>query len=414
MTKRYDVLVVGAGMVGAAVGCALGRQGVRVALFDHALPSAFVPEQPPDLRVSALSPATEGFLRDIGAWPLMEAMRMCPYRRMAVWEKLREPWSGKDLQHRFNQVVFDCRNLLADQLGFIVENRVTQLAIHRVLAEVASVDLYCPASIDRISWTADKATLMLKNGDRFEASLVVGADGAQSQVRRLAGIGLYSDDYTQQALVATIEIEPGQLDITWQAFTATGPLALLPLPDINGRSYASMVWYNLPEQVQRLQALSDEDFLQEMVQTYPAELPMVRRLLERGSFPLTRRHARHYVKPGVALVGDAAHTINPLAGQGVNLGFQDAVVLVELLTEAHENNAPFGNLVVLKEYERVRRPANRKMQWIMDAFYYTFSNDHPSFKLLRNIGLTVAGRCILGQRRVMEYAMGLKGIQAHR
>ncbi len=410
MTRRYDVLVVGAGMVGATVGCALGQQGIRVALFDHALPSAFSPEQPPDLRVSALSPSTEHFLRDIGAWSLMKAMRMCPYRRMAVWEKLHEPLTGKELHQRPNQTLFDCRDLPADQLGFIVENRVTQLAIHQVLAGVETVDLYCPSSIDRISWSEGKATLTLKDGERFEAPLVVGADGAQSQVRQLAGIGLHSEDYEQQALVATVEIEPGQLDITWQAFTPTGPLALLPLPDIDGRSYASMVWYNLPEQVQRLKALSDEDFLQEMVQTYPAELPVIRRLLERGSFPLTKRHARHYVKPGVVLVGDAAHTINPLAGQGVNLGFQDAATLLELLTKAHKKNEPFGSLAVLNEYERIRRPANRKMQWAMDAFYYTFSNDHAPLKLLRNIGLTVAGRFTPGQKQVMKYAMGLKDV----
>ena len=410
MTRRYDVLVVGAGMVGAAVGCALGQQGIKVALFDHALPSAFSPEQLPDLRVSALSPATERVLQDIGAWPHMKTMRMCPYRRMAVWEKLREPLTGKEIQQRPNQTLFDCRDLSVDQLGFIVENRVTQLSIHKVLEQQDTVDLFCPSAIDDIFWENEKVTLRLKDGASFEASLVVGADGANSQVRKLAGIGLNSEDYEQQALVATVEIESGQLDITWQAFTPTGPLALLPLPDIDGRSYASMVWYNLPEDVQRLKALSDEDFLNEMVQTYPVELPVIKRLLERGSFPLTKRHARHYVKPGVVLVGDAAHTINPLAGQGVNLGFQDAATLVELLSKAHKKNEPFGSLAVLNEYERIRRPANRKMQWAMDAFYYTFSNDHAPLKLLRNIGLTVAGRFTPGQRQVMKYAMGLKDV----
>ncbi|MCK5894264.1 MAG: FAD-dependent monooxygenase [Endozoicomonadaceae bacterium] len=411
MTRRYDVIVVGAGMVGSAVGCALGRQGMSVALFDHALPSAFSPDQPPDLRVSALSPATEYFLRDIGAWSQMETMRMCPYRRMAVWEKLHAPLTGKEILQRPNQTLFDCRDLSVDQLGFIVENRVTQLAIHQVIDQLKRVDFFCPSVIDDICWESGEATLTLKDGAIFEAPLVVGADGAHSQVRQLAGIGLNSEDYTQQALVSTVEIASDQLDITWQAFTPTGPLALLPLSDdANGRSYASMVWYNLPKEVQRLKALSDDAFLNEMVQTYPAELPVIKQLLERGSFPLTKRHALSYVKPGIALVGDAAQTINPLAGQGVNLGFQNVATLVDIISRAYQKKSPFGELAVLNEYERIRRPANRRMQWVMDAFYYTFSNDYVPLKLLRNIGLSVAGRCTLGQKQVMKYAMGLKGI----
>lgn len=410
MTNRYDVIVVGAGMVGSAIGCALGQQGIKVALFDHALPAAFSPEQPPDLRVSALSPATERFLRDINAWSQMEMMRMCPYRRMAVWEKLYAPLTGKEIQRRTNRTLFDCRDLSVDQLGFIVENRITQLAIHQRLDQLDTVDLFCPSEIDTICWASGKGALTLKDGAIFEASLVVGADGANSQVRKLAGIGFNSEGYEQQALVATVEIASGQLDITWQAFTPTGPLALLPLPDIKGRSYASMVWYNLPEAVQRLKALPDEDFLNEMVQTYPAELPVIEQLLERGSFPLTKQHAWHYVKPGVALVGDAAHTINPLAGQGVNMGFQDAVTLVDIISSAYKKNVSVGDLATLAEYERIRRPANCRMQWVMDAFYHTFSNDYAPLKLLRNIGLSVAGRFTLGQKQVMKYAMGLKDV----
>ncbi|CAM3501568.1 UbiH/UbiF/VisC/COQ6 family ubiquinone biosynthesis hydroxylase [Parendozoicomonas haliclonae] len=404
----YDVIIAGAGMVGAAIGCALGQAGMRVALFDPALPEAFDSNSQPDIRVSALSPASISFLDKLGAWSAIKDMRTCPYRRMAVWEKLHDPLSGKLVTSRFNQTMFDCKEVGTEELGFIVENRVTQLALHAVLKNIPNIELIAPAKPASVNMAGEYAVVTLDNGTSLRAKLLVGADGANSFVRRSCNIGLASEDYEQRALVATVEIPEGPLDITWQAFTATGPLALLPLPECGGKHYASLVWYNLPENINRLMSLSGAEFLDDVRSHFPEELPEMHSLIERGFFPLTRRHASTYIKEKVVLVGDAAHTINPLAGQGVNLGFQDAATLSETVIEAYKAGEAFGSHSVLAGYEKKRRPENTQMQKVMDVFYHLFSNDNMPLKVARNIGLTLAGNFPYGRKKVMRYAMGLE------
>ncbi|WP_252177656.1 FAD-dependent monooxygenase [Endozoicomonas sp. 4G] len=410
-SENYDVIVVGAGMVGAAMACALGLKGIRVAVFDRTLPSAFKPDQLPDLRVSALSYASEQILKNLGAWPHMQAMRMCPYRRMAVWEKLHFP-SGRELAKRSNQTLFNAADIRHEQLGFIVENRVTQLALLRRLEDIESVSVFAPATIERMNLKGEKPEVMLQDGRRFTANLLIGADGARSRVREQANIRLSTREYEQQCLVATVEIEGGLQDITWQAFTATGPEAFLPLPDIDGKSYASIVWYNLPENVRKLMKLSDGEFLEALSTTFPKELPRLVKLHERGSFPLARRHAMNYFTHSVVLAGDAAHTINPLAGQGVNLGFQDVAWLAEVLTDAFQAGESPGDQKVLSRYEKARRTDNQVMMSTMDAFYLAFSNNNAPLKMLRNVALGIAGKSKPAVREVMKYAMGISGRQA--
>ncbi len=405
---KYDVVIAGAGMVGAAIGCALGRAGMRVALIDPAIPEPFVVDSAPDIRVSALSPASVSFLQQLGAWSYIEAMRLCPYRRMAVWEKLQEPLSKRQLSSRFNQTMFDCHEVGADELGFIVENRVTQLGLYEVLKTLSSVEMITPARPVDVHVSDNGVVVTLDNKQVVHGRLLIGADGANSFVRRFCGIGLSSEDYEQQALVATVEIPTGPLDITWQAFTPTGPLALLPLPACDGRNYASLVWYNHPENIKALMMLSGAEFLMEVRSHFPEELPEMLNLVERSSFPLTRRHASSYIKEGIALVGDAAHTINPLAGQGVNLGFQDASALSDIIVTAYRGDQNPGALAVLAQYEKERRPENVRMQRVMDLFYHLFSNEHLPLKIVRNIGLGLAGNFPYGRKKVMGYAMGLE------
>ncbi len=408
--QHFDVLVVGGGMVGATVATALGQQGIKVAVFDRQATSPLLPDAMPELRVSALSYASEQILRQLGAWEHMQAIRMCPYRRMAVWEKLHHPW-GAEVQSRPNRTVFDSIEINEPQLGFIVENKVTQLGLLKSMSDCRHVEFFCPAIIDEIGLETGTPEILLSDSRRFTGDLLVGADGAQSRVRQEAGLGIEQRDYEQQCLVATVEIEGGCQDITWQAFTPTGPEAFLPLPDINGKHYASIVWYNLPEHVQRLKGLSNETFVKELSETFPNELPEITEVLERGSFPLARRHALNYSRQGVVLVGDAAHTINPLAGQGVNLGFQDAAWLAEILTTAHKSGEALGSAEVLSRYAKARKPENQKMMRLMDGFYHTFSNKNKSLKLFRNIGLALAGQATPAIKVVMKYAMGLSGQQ---
>ena len=409
-TKFYEVLVAGGGMVGAAIATALGQQGISVAVFDHTLPGSISTNDPPGLRVSALSYASEQILRNLGAWSHIENMRACPYRKMAVWEKLHHPW-GQEVKSRPNKTLFDAAGIGHPQLGFIVENRITQSALLQTMKACDSVEFFCPARIESITLLSGKPEITLVDGQLFSGNLLVGADGANSQVREAASLGLDQKDYEQQCLVATVEIDGGCQDITWQAFTPTGPEAFLPLPDIDGRSYGSVVWYNLPETIQRLLALPDDAFITELSNTFPAELPPIKKVLERGAFPLTRAHALQYCHAGVVLVGDAAHTINPLAGQGVNLGFQDAAWLAQIISEAVRAGENPGDVTVLNRFSDIRRSQNQQMMSLMDGFYHTFSNSNKPLKLIRNIGLAVAGKATPATRQVMKYAMGLSGKQ---
>ncbi len=411
-TKQYDIAIIGAGMVGTAIACGLGRTGLRIAILDKAEPTPFDPEKTPDIRVSALSYASEQILKNLGAWEHISNMRVCPYRRMAVTEKLDIPlnFSGAPL----NQTLFDSKDVGYPYLGNIVENRVTQIGLHKAMKQYSNIDFICPATIENIDFKTALPTIKLAKSDhsesiQIEAKLIIGADGALSKVREWAAIGLNSNQYKQQALVATVEYKGQQEDITWQSFTSTGPLAFLPLMDVNDKHYGSLVWYDLPDKIRALTDMNNDAFIEEVVKNFPPQLPPLITLLEKGSFTLVKRHAQHYVGNRVALAGDAAHTINPLAGQGVNLGFQDAATLIEIISDAHDQGKDIGLVGSLKEYEQRRKSENLKMMEVMDFFYHMFSNDNPPLKLLRNIGLGLADKLPFGKKKVIKYAMGLEG-----
>jgi len=411
-TNSYDIAIIGAGMVGAAIACGLGHTGLRIAILDKVEPSPFDPEKTPDIRVSALSYASEQILKNLGAWEHISSMRVCPYRRMAVTEKLDIPLSFSGVP--LNQTLFNSKDIGYPYLGNIVENRVTQLGLHKTMKQYSNIDFIYPANIENIDFKTTLPTVRLtKDGQtestQIEAKLIIGADGALSKVREWATIGLNSNQYKQQALVATVEYKGHQEDITWQSFTSTGPLAFLPLMDVNNKHYGSLVWYDLPDKIRSLTAMDDDAFIAEVIKNFPPQLPPLIKLLEKGSFTLVKRHAQHYVGNRVALAGDAAHTINPLAGQGVNLGFQDAATLIEIISEAHYQGKDIGLIGNIREYERRRKSENLKMMEVMDFFYHMFSNDNPPLKLLRNIGLGLADKLPFGKKKVIKYAMGLEG-----
>ncbi|MBR9828709.1 MAG: UbiH/UbiF/VisC/COQ6 family ubiquinone biosynthesis hydroxylase [Oceanospirillales bacterium] len=395
MQTRYDVLIVGGGMVGSALACALGESGLSVAVLERSLPVEFAPEQAHDLRVSALSIASERFLHNIGAWEGIASRRSCPYKRMKVWEH--------DAQKAATE--FDAGTIGYSHLGHIVENRIVQIALLERVRQLKNVDLISPALTHRIDYSPGATLVELENGDQIVGRLVVAADGGDSMVRQAAGIGVTTWDYQQHALVAGVSTAYGQEDITWQQFTPTGPLAFLPLSGHN----ASVVWYNTPNEVKRLRALSDENFLAQLHQRFPAELGQLTGLQGRSSFPLRRQHAQQYAIEGLVLVGDAAHMINPLAGQGVNIGLLDAAALAEVLLAAQMAGEAIDSMAVLSRYEQHRRRHNLMMMQVMDGFYHVFSNDIGPLKLLRNVGLGLAGRVSPARRLVMEYAMGIRG-----
>lgn len=392
MKQQFDVVIVGGGMVGAAVACCLGDSELKVAVIESQVPESFAPEQPHDLRVSALSIASKKILEAVGAWQGIENRRCCPFKRMRVWETAGD-------------TTFNSDDIRYPELGYIVENRITQLALLERLPAFSNVQLMMPATITKISYDGEGAEITLEEGQVLSAKLLVAADGGQSRVRQSVGIGVTSWDYNQHALVIYIETAYPQQDITWQRFVSSGPQAFLPLTG----PYGSLVWYQSPDEVRRLKALSYDQLKAELVAAFPDCLGEVKQILGVASFPLKRQHAQRYIKPGVALVGDAAHMINPLAGQGVNIGLLDAAALAEVLIQASQHGKDIAGLAVLQRYESLRRNENLKMMTVMDVFYRFFSNDILPVKVLRNLGLGLAQRIGPARIKVMKAAMGLEG-----
>ncbi len=393
MKENFDVVIVGGGMVGAAVACCLGGSSLKVAVIESSPPPPFTEDQPHDLRVSALSIASKNILETIGAWEGILNRRFCPFRRMRVWETAGDTeFCSDDIGHA--------------ALGYIVENRITQLALLDRLQAFENIELICPVGIKKIKYaTGQVSEIELEKGRLLSAKLIVAADGGQSRVRQTVGLGVTSWDYKQHALVIYIETAYGQQDITWQRFLASGPQAFLPLTG----NYGSIVWYNSPDEVNRLKTLSYDALKEELVAAFPDCLGEVTKVLGVASFPLKRQHAQSYVKPGVVLVGDAAHMINPLAGQGVNIGLLDAAALAEVLIDATKKGLEPGDLTVLKRYEKMRRNENLRMMTVMDIFYQVFSNEVLPIKFIRNLGLGLAERILPAKNKVMRNAMGLEG-----
>lgn len=392
MMEHVDIFIVGGGMVGTAIAARLGGSGLRIAVLEQSPPAAFDPDSAPDLRVSALSPASIRLLQDIGAWQHISAMRTAPYQRMQVWEQKRE-----------DGTLFDASEIGAANLGHIVENRIVQLGCTAALAQHDNIELICPDEISSLHTHDGISQLILKSGRSFTTRLLIGADGARSKVREAATIGLNSHEYPMHAFVATVAIQGGERDITWQRFTPEGPQSLLPLAG----DYASLVWYRPAARVQQLQQLDDAALIAAFRAEFPDNLPDISAIVSRGSFPLIRRHAQDYVRNGIALAGDAAHTIHPLAGQGVNLGFQDVAALCEVLLAAQQQGEDIGSLPVLRRYQRRRQLANHAMQRLMDLFCYGFGNDIAPLRFARNLGLKLANRGGPLKKEVIRYALGL-------
>lgn len=417
-TKHFDVIIVGAGMVGAALANGLGRAGLTVALLDRQAPRPFDPAAAPDLRVSALSAGSEAYLQRLGVWSRMTDMRVTPYRRLAVWDAT--PASISKLLP-LARTTFDARTLKCSHLGHIVENTVTQYALWEHAGCCEQITRLPDAIPMTLENGEDRVSVTLEDGTTLEADLLAGADGANSWVRTQSGIGISRDEYSQHALVASVRCEGPAQDMTWQAFYPSGPRAFLPLHsastgEISGDSsepdagsWASLVWYDSPARLAALKTLSDTEFLEAVKTAFPEELQPLIDTAGRASFPLARQHARHYRSGRVVLLGDAAHTINPLGGQGVNLGLQDAEVLQAILINARNAGQSLANSADLALYESRRRSANQRMMLAMDLFYHTFSNQIAPLHLARNAGLLMAEKLPFAKNQVTRYAMGIDG-----
>ncbi|MBP2844846.1 2-octaprenyl-3-methyl-6-methoxy-1,4-benzoquinol hydroxylase [Dickeya oryzae] len=387
---HYDAVIVGGGMVGAAAALGLAQRGFQVAVLEQEAPPSFVVGSAPDVRVSAIGQASVRLLERLGVWPNVEQMRSAPYRRLETWE-----WDNA-------HVVFDAADLGLSELGFMVENQVLQLALWQELEKTPDVTLLCPWQLQGLHREDDQWRLTSEQGESLSASLVIGADGANSRIRQWGGIGITGWQYRQSCMLISAEMAGPQQDATWQRFTPSGPRAFLPLFD----GWCSLVWYDSPQRIRQLQAMSLPQLNKAIAETFPERLGAVNAVAA-GAFPLVRRHAQQYVLPGLALIGDAAHTINPLAGQGVNLGYRDVSALLDVIIRARdEGNVWYGD-AVLQRYQQQRKPDNLLMQSGMDLFYGAFSNRLPPLELARNLALMAAQRAGKLKQQALRYALGL-------
>jgi len=394
MTERdfeLDILVVGGGMVGAVLACACLDKGWRIGLVEAREPRRSWPAGEIDLRVSALNHASRRVLERLGVWDRMVRLGVSPYREMHVWDAV----SGSSIH-------FDSAELGEPDLGHIVENRVTRLALWERLEQAQDVTLLCPAELDRLELTTAAACLDLKDGRRLDARLLVGADGRDSQVRGHAGIATQGRLYDQRAIVANVQLHEWHRETAWQRFLPTGPLAFLPLRD--GR--CSIVWSVTESKAQALLELDEAHFRAELEAASDGRLGPIGTVGPRAGFGLGSQHAEHYVEPRLALIGDAAHSIHPLAGQGVNLGLLDAATLSAALDEVRNRQRDIGGLWTLRRYERARRGDNQLMLTAMDGFERLFSNASPLLAVLRGVGLSLVDRLVPIKHGIMYQALG--------
>ena len=393
-SKNYDVVIVGGGMVGALCALALARLSLKIAVVEGHTPKTKWQKQSFDLRVSALTRASQNILTHLDVWPQMAAMAIHPFTDMHVWD------SGGS-----GEIHFDCADIGEASLGHIVENRVIQTALWRKLKEIPDIDVICPAQATSIQ--VDKISARVEFSDRgpLSGKLLVAADGGRSWVRDQVGIEVVQGDYQQTAVVTTVKTEHSHQDTAWQRFLPTGPLAFLPCRD----GYSSIVWSTGIEQAELLLQLDEPTFSQQLVEALQSRLGVITDIRQRAGFPLRHKHAKQYVQPRVVLIGDAAHTIHPLAGQGVNLGFADAACLADVIRQALDQKRDIGAYGTLRRYERWRRGENALILNSMTGFKQLFGSEYPVVKLLRNLGLNATGRVEPLRNEILRFAMGLRG-----
>ncbi|WP_111493998.1 FAD-dependent oxidoreductase [Marinobacter bohaiensis] len=402
--QHFDILVVGGGMTGAAAALGLARQGWQVALVESqprlVWSEALAPADGVDAfepRVSALALASQRLLSELGVWPAVTARRHCPYAHMDVWDG---DGTGR--------IRFEAAELGVSALGAIVENRIL---VQALMAAVMDSDIELIDGVTVSGWweQGHERGIRLDDGRHLQAALVVAADGPNSRLRQWTGLPTREWDYDQQGIVCTVRTTQSHDHTAWQRFTPTGPLAFLPLAnEAEERCYSSIVWSQDTAEARRLMALDDAAFAAELEVAIERRLGAVEQVSRRHAFPLRQRHAKDYVRPGLVLIGDAAHTIHPLAGQGVNLGYGDVRALLDELGRARDTGLPADEPLVLSRYQRRRKGENLAMMAAMEGFKQLFARDELPLRWMRNAGMRWLDEAGPLKNRLAAQAMGLE------
>ncbi len=401
--QSFDILVVGGGMTGSALALGLSRQGWKTALVESASAASARADTAPanavndfEPRVSAISVASQVLLEDLGVWAGVARHRHCPYQAMTVWD-------GDGT----GSIRFDAAELQVRSLGTIVENRHIVQALFLGLAQ-SDVEIFDNIQVTGWCEQGGERGVRLEDGRRLNATLVVAADGGNSRMRHWVGLPTREWDYGQQAIVCTVETSQTHQFTAWQRFSSTGPLAFLPLQSEAGdHHFCSIVWSQDTAEARRLMALDDGEFISALGMAIEQRLGAIQAVSQRFAFPLRQRHAKDYVRPGFALVGDAAHTIHPLAGQGANLGYSDVAVLLDELAKSRTAGLKPDSEQVLARYQRRRKGDNLAMMAAMEGFKQLFARDELPLRWLRNAGMRWLDRLGPVKNRVAAEAMGL-------
>lgn len=395
----YDIVIVGAGLVGATLACLIARQNaahnLRIALVEGSSELHQYQGVNFDPRVVALTQASQNLFIAAGVWSAVTQQRACAYREMHVWDG-----EGTASIH------FDCADVRQDYLGHIVENSVLLNALHQQLSQHPQISFIYPAKIIALA-RHENIQVELNNGSTLVAKLLIAADGAQSKVRDLAEFETREWDYGQKAIITSVQTELPHQATAWQRFMRSGPLAFLPLPDVDGKHFCSIVWSVEQVLADEIADLDDGEFAQRLAAAFEHKLGRVLGCAERFVIPLRQRHAKTYIQPQIALLGDAAHNIHPLAGQGVNLGLLDVAVLAQELSRALDRGIPLDDFSILRRYQRQRIGNNLMMMSAMEAFKRLFGNSSLMLNWLRNSGIRQLDSLAALKKIIVKAAMGL-------
>lgn len=388
-----DVAVVGAGIVGLTLANLVAQQGKSIAIIDRNKITSFKNGQPYEARVTAVSPGSQTIFEHIHAWHRMQAKRISAFTDMHVWDEAGD-----------SNIHFNANELKRKNLGHIVENIVIQSSLHEALQQQSNIKWLLQEYISKVVVHQDHAEVALESGKVLHTKLVVGADGGSSIIRSLAGIEYQEKSYQQMGLVALVETEQPHQQTAWQRFLSTGPIALLPLRmDMNNKQ-CSIVWSVSEDYADELMKLSEHEFADALSQASDMQLGKIILKSKCAAFPLISGQANSMVQNRIALVGDAAHALHPLAGQGANLGFTDAAVLADVLENTDRD---IGSIKVLRKYERARVGETQIMQKAMDGFVAAFGSTNQAMVAARNVALRSADSFQPIKKFFMTHAMGL-------
>lgn len=387
---RFDVVIIGGGIIGSSFALALKDSGLNIALIESRSPSTLPDDKSWDNRVYAISPGSVSFLEDLEVWTAINKNRISPVHDMEIF--------GDDDSACLDFSAYDAGMA---ELAYIVENRQLQTAAWNELEKQSTkIEVFCPMQCTSIDWDKTHANVQLSDGKSLQTALIIGADGVNSWVRNQAKIEISQHSYQQSAVVANFSTELSHQNTARQWFRRDGVLALLPLPG----KLVSIVWSADEEQSTRLLSLSETALCQQVEEASSHTLGKLQLITNPVSFPLSSVHVKNLIAPRLALIGDAAHGIHPLAGQGVNLGLRDARKLVSTIIERGPRS-DCGDYMLLRQYERARKEDILAMEFTTDSLQKLFNNKNITIARLRNLGLGITNQFPLLKKRLMQHAL---------